>query len=131
VDRKSLEDLATEFRIGLFETALALGRDDISLMAELAELYTRAGRVREGLALDEALVAREPDNPIFRYNLACSLALVGRVDRAFDELDRAVGSGFDDTKLLLEDRDLDRLRADPRWRRLVERLAQDGETGER
>ncbi|MBN2490220.1 MAG: hypothetical protein JXQ29_05170 [Planctomycetes bacterium] len=131
MDRKSLEDLATEFRIGLFETALALGRDDISLMAELAELYTRAGRVREGLALDEALVAREPDNPIFRYNLACSLALVGRVDRAFDELDRAVGSGFDDTKLLLEDRDLDRLRADPRWRRLVERLAQDGEAGER
>jgi tetratricopeptide (TPR) repeat protein len=125
VDRKSLDDLAIEFQIGLFETALSLGRDDLSLVAELAELYTRSGRYRDGLALDERLVGREPANPIFRYNLACSLALVGDVDRAFEELERALGLGFKDVKLMLEDRDLDRLRADPRWARFEERLSED------
>ena len=125
MDRKSLDDLAIEFQIGLFETALSLGRDDLSLVAELAELYTRAGRYRDGLVLDEKLVRREPENPIFRYNLACSLSLVGEVDRAFEELEQALGLGFKDVKLLLEDRDLDRLRTDPRWARFEERLAED------
>jgi predicted Zn-dependent protease len=122
LDRKSFDDIAVEFQIRLYETALALGRDDVPLVAELAELYTRAGQYADGLALDEDLVSREPENPIFHYNLACSLSLVGDAGRAFQALEEALNLGFRDYKLLLEDRDLENLRADPRWAKLLERI---------
>jgi len=122
LDRKSFDDIAVEFQIGLYETALALGRDEVPIVAELAELYTRTGQYADGLALDEKLVRREPDNPIFRYNLACSLSLVGDARRAFAALDEALDLGFRDFKLLLEDRDLENLRSDSRWTKLLARI---------
>lgn len=122
---RSLDDLAVEFQIGLFETAVGLGRDDLALLAELAELYTRAGEYEKGLDLDHVLVNREPANPIFRYNLACSLSLLGHLDDAFSALGESLDHGFGDIKLLLEDRDLENLRPDARWTALVSRLAQD------
>jgi thioredoxin-like negative regulator of GroEL len=82
----------------------------------------------DGLAADRRLVDLLPKDPRVRYNLACSCALVGRVDEALDALAQACELGFDDLTLLQRDRDLDRLRADPRYqeieRELVRRLAQ-------
>ena len=86
MSRSTFDDLAVEFQIGLFETAVKLGRDDLALLADLAELYTRAGEYQKGLDLDNLLVDREPAKPIFRYNLACSLSLLGHVDAAFEAL---------------------------------------------
>ena len=125
MSRSSFDDLAVEFQIGLFETAVRLGRDDLALLAELAELYTRTGDFRKGLDLDHVLVDREPGNPIFRYNLACSLSLLGHIDDAFAALGESLDHGFGDIKLLLEDRDLENLRADVRWSAIVSRIAQD------
>lgn len=124
MDRKSFDDIAVEFQIRLYETALQLGRDEVPIVAELAELYTRAGQYQDGLALDEDLVRREPENPIFRYNLACSLALVGDAGRAFEALEEALNLGFRDFKLMLEDRDLENLRSDARWTKLLARIGE-------
>lgn len=125
MSRSSFDDLAVEFQIGLFETAVRLGRDDLALLADLAELYTRTGDYQKGLDLDHVLVDREPGNPIFRYNLACSLSLLGHIDDAFAALGESLDRGFGDIKLLLEDRDLENLRADVRWSAIVSRIAQD------
>lgn len=125
MSRSSFDDLAVEFQIGLFETAVRLGRDDLALLADLAELYTRTGDYQKGLDLDHVLVDREPGNPIFRYNLACSLSLLGHIDDAFTALGESLDRGFGDIKLLLEDRDLENLRADVRWSAIVSRIAQD------
>jgi tetratricopeptide (TPR) repeat protein len=124
LDRKSFDDIAVEFQIRLYETALQLGRDEVQIVAELAELYTKAGQYEDGLALDENLVRREPENPIFRYNLACSLALVGDAGRAFEALEAALNLGFRDFKLMLEDRDLESLRSDARWTKLLARIGE-------
>ena len=130
MDRQSLDDIAAEFQIKLYETALALGRESLSLTVELAELYTQVGRYQDGLILDRSLVEREPDNPVFHYNLACSLSLVGQTDPAFLVLDQAIELGFRDFKLLLEDRDLKNLHADPRWKQLVSRITRGTNPGE-
>jgi tetratricopeptide (TPR) repeat protein len=130
VDRQSLDDIAAEFQIKLYETALALGRESLSLTVELAELYTQVGRYQDGLILDRNLVERDPDNPVFHYNLACSLSLVGQTDPAFLVLDQAIELGFRDFKLLLEDRDLKNLHADPRWKQLVSRITRGTNPGE-
>lgn len=119
--RRALEDLALTFELRLLETASGHGDDRTEILAELAQLYSRLGRPDRSLPLDERLVRREPQNPVHHYNLACSLALLGRPDPAFAALRRALELGFDDLKLLLEDRDLQSLRRDPRWEEILRR----------
>jgi len=118
-----LEEIAREFRISLYETAISLGRDSTGILAELAQAYAEAGRHAEGRAVDERLIARDPANPTFQYNLACSAAMLGDPDAAFEALKRALVSGFGDVKLLLEDRDLESLRSDSRWAEILTLIA--------
>jgi tetratricopeptide (TPR) repeat protein len=60
-------------------------------------------------------------NPIAMYDLACSYALANDKEKAFEWLDRAVQSGFDQSQQLQSDADLESLRADPRFKALVAR----------
>jgi len=54
------------------------------------------------------------------YNTACAYALSGEKDRALDYLKQALEAGFDDSRLLEKDTDLDSVRSDPRFRDLAE-----------
>ena len=58
-------------------------------------------------------VAIFPRDAVWRYNLACSLARLGRVDEARDALALAAGLGFADPDGLAGDNDLAILRRDP------------------
>ena len=59
---------------------------------------------------------------IATYNLACAYALSGRTDEAFDALEEARAVGFDLKSQITSDGDLDSLRDDPRFQRLVAEL---------
>jgi len=59
------------------------------------------------------------------YNLACALVLTGRPDEALGALERAVNAGFTDARLLKTDSDLASIRNDPRFARLVEKVAKE------
>jgi hypothetical protein len=104
--------------------ALALGRDPgrLEALAELAQVLTRLGRLREGLRADLALARACPLDPTVFYNLACSLSLLGRPRAALSALERAIENGYDDLEHLLADRDLEALRGLPAFEALVERL---------
>jgi tetratricopeptide (TPR) repeat protein len=86
----------------------------------IADAYRRAGRLEEGRATIEKLVADSPDYWATSYNAACWEALAGDADAAFaylqraQELDRAEVGPY-----LLEDGDLDPLRDDPRFGELL------------
>jgi beta-lactamase regulating signal transducer with metallopeptidase domain len=54
------------------------------------------------------------------YNAACALALGGETSAALHELERAVEAGFDEPKLLRTDSDLESIRTDRRFARIVE-----------
>lgn len=54
------------------------------------------------------------------YNIACGHALLGHRDEALKWLARAMDNGFDEQDLLGTDTDLDSLRDDRRFRKLVE-----------
>jgi hypothetical protein len=69
--------------------------------------------------MDLRLVRIEPDNPTFTYNLACSYSLLKDVDRSLDALERAIDLGFDDRKQIQSDPDLDNVRSDPRFHKIV------------
>lgn len=95
-----------------------------------ANHFTELGYFADGLRLDERLAQLKPNDPGVLYNLSCSLALTGNVDRALYELTNAVRRGYHDFHHMSVDRDLSILRGDPRFREVL-KLAErkGGETG--
>jgi len=84
-----------------------------------ANNLTLKGRYAEGLQYDKRLVQMRPIDPLAHYNLACSYALLKRPDNAIKTLRRAVELGYRDFRYMREDRDLDSIRQDPRFRQLL------------
>lgn len=57
--------------------------------------------------------------PVTAYNIACAYSVAGRADEAFLWLEKARAAGFDLGHRLEKDSDLDGLRDDPRYERLL------------
>jgi len=88
----------------------------------LGDHYTQRGRFSEGLHVDERLARLEPQNPLVFYNLACSYSLTDQFDRAVFALDRAIELGYRDFKWLVKDPDLKKLRAQPAFGEIKEKV---------
>jgi tetratricopeptide (TPR) repeat protein len=71
------------------------------------------------LQIDRRLVQLRPTDALAHYNLACSYALLKKVDSAIKALRKAIELGYRDFRYMREDRDLDALRRDPRFRQLL------------
>ncbi|MEI6210980.1 MAG: hypothetical protein WCR06_05075 [bacterium] len=66
-------------------------------------------------------VALLPENPVWRYNLACTLALQNQPAEALQALDEAITLGFRDEAMIAADEDLIRLRQQPTFQGLLDR----------
>ena len=64
-----------------------------------------------------------PDDDAILYNSGCALALLGKEKRALDALERAIDAGLAGGDWVPQDPDWERLRDHPRFKALVERLA--------
>ena len=107
------------FDIRFLEDLLARTGEDTDILAHLGQLYTKAGRHRDALAVDRRFVALRPRDPLALYNLACSYALLKHLTRAFAALKKAIELGYRDFDYMQLDTDLENLRKDPRWNDLV------------
>ena len=95
---------------------------DVDVLEALGDLYTRAGRYEDGLAVDRKLVEMEPDDMTIWYNLGCSLALLKQRDAALKALQRAVELGYSDHEWMRRDTDLQSLRDDKDFNRLLKNI---------
>ncbi len=99
----------------------------------LADVLSNQGE--HGLALDAELRLSElvPDDEVVRYNIACSYALTGHREEAFQSLRKAIQLGYKNLKHLRNDRDLAVLKSDSRYQALVRGLESElrAATGER
>jgi tetratricopeptide (TPR) repeat protein len=120
--RATLDGLARAFEIEMAEAWDRLHPDDVDNLRWLAYAYTEERRYDDALAADLRRVAAAPARPEPQYDLACSYALLGRRDDAFESLERAIALGFRDADLLESDDDLESLHDDPRWSPLRARL---------
>jgi tetratricopeptide (TPR) repeat protein len=108
-----------EFEIGFFEAVLRRDRNYANVVEILGGLYTRQGRISDGLKMDRRLVKLQPENATARYNLACSLALLKRRTDALAELRRAVQLGYRDFDWMQQDPDLETIKHHPGFQRLL------------
>jgi len=113
-----------DFEIQFFEGVLKHNPADTDVIELLGGLYTKQGRIDEGLRMDRRLVRLAPNNPTAHYNLACSLALKRRKADAVRALRRAVEAGYIDLKWLREDPDLASLRSYPAFLEIEADIAQ-------
>ena len=88
----------------------------------LGGLYTRQGRIADGLKMDRKLVRLRPDNATAHYNLACSLALSRRRTDALRSLEHAIALGYDDYDWMQQDPDLEELKDHPAFQKLLAKL---------
>lgn len=115
-----------DFDVGVLELVCAQRPDDLRALVALGQAYSRLGRHRQGLEVDRRLVAAQPHEPVFRYNLACSLTLTGDLDGACAELLAAIDQGYRDFAHMEADADLAGLRNNPRFGLIQDAIAAAG-----
>lgn len=108
-----------EFEIRFFESVLRRDSTYADVIEILGGLYTRQGRVADGLRMDRKLVKLQPRNATAHYNLACSLALSKRKTDALRELRQAVELGYRDFDWMQQDPDLEALKHHPGFQALL------------
>lgn len=111
-----------DFEIRFYESVLRRNPRYTTVVELLGGLYTRTGRISEGLKMDRRLVKLQPDNSTAHYNLACSLALLKRKSEALRELQQAVSLGYHDFDWMQQDPDLDGLKPHPDFQALLASL---------
>ena len=108
-----------DFELEFFGKILAALPDFADALRVQACNLTMKGRLQDGLAVDEKLVTVRPTDPTAHYNLACRYALLKQRDQAITTLRKAVELGYRDFEFMQEDHDLDSIRKDPRFRKLL------------
>ena len=111
-----------EFEMRFFESVLRRDSTYTEVIEILGGLYTRHGRISDGLKMDRKLVRLQPANATAHYNLACSLALLRRKDDALRSLQQAIALGYRDYDWMLQDPDLEELKTHPDFLPLLEQL---------
>jgi tetratricopeptide (TPR) repeat protein len=117
------------FEIGFYEAVLRRDPGYTDVIEILGGLYTKTGRIAEGLKMDRRLVKLQPDNATAHYNLACSLALCRRKAAALNSLKQAVQHGYRDFGWMSQDPDLDVLKRHPEFLALLEQLKKEKASG--
>src|SRR5277367_6412310 len=110
------------FDVDFFETVLRHDAQCVEAVEILGGLYTKLGRIADGLRMDRKLVRLQPANPTAHYNLACSLALSKRNTDALRSLRHAVHLGYQDFDWMTHDPDLQGLKRSPGFGALVAQL---------
>lgn len=110
------------FEIAFYEGVHRRCPNYVEVVELLGGLYTKTGRIADGLRMDRKLVRLQPENATAHYNLACSLALCRRRLDALASLRQAVALGYKDYDWMEQDPDLESLKADPQFQAILREL---------
>jgi hypothetical protein len=108
-----------DFELEFFAGVLQRSPGYVDVLRLMSKLLTLKGRYADGLQVDRRLVQLCASDPLAHYNLACRYARLRRPDQCLKTLRRAVELGYRDFRYMREDRDLDSVRQDPRFRQLL------------
>jgi tetratricopeptide (TPR) repeat protein len=113
------EQTQLDFELGFFTRILELSDSYVDVLRAHGNNLTLKGRISDGLDIDRRLIQLRPTDPLAHYNLACSYSLLKKPELALKTLRKAVELGYRDFRYMREDRDLDAIRHDPRFRQLI------------
>ena len=112
-------DFDTEF----FANVLRKNPDSTDALRIEGELLSHRGQHRAALAIDRRLAQLCPGDCVVHYNLACSLALLGKHAAAIKELRRAFRYGYSDLDYMQQDPDLSSIRRNSGYQAIVDEFS--------
>lgn len=115
------EDL--DFEISFFERLLEKNPNFVHALAALGDNYTKTGRYKDGLKIDQRLVKLKPVDSFVYYNLACSYSLLKMTEPCLKALRKAIVLGYRDFAFMQKDPDLEFIRKSLRFKQLLFRYS--------
>ncbi len=114
-----------EFELTFFAGILERHPNYVEVLRSQAKLLASLKRHQEGTEIDRRLTRLRPSDPLTHYNLACSCSLTGQFTEALESLRKSLELGYRDLDFIRADRDLDPLREDPRFNKLLAEYADE------
>jgi Flp pilus assembly protein TadD len=108
-----------DFELAFFGGVLTGVPDFADVLRAHAMNLTTKGLTKEGLLAEQRLVELRPADADAHYNLACRYASLKQPDLALRTLRTAVELGYRDFRGMVQDRQLESVRKDPRFRALL------------
>lgn len=109
------------------EHHLQLHPDDVRAVYMKAGSLCGLGEKALALEWSERALSMDPEEASVLYNVACNYALLNETDRAIDCLEKAFHKGFGHKEWMEHDPDFSSVRANPRFKALMQSL--DGKRG--
>lgn len=106
--------------IPVFARRLELNPNDHFLRSNLVSFYIRIGRMDEAKEIVNSLVTDPTTDSMILYNITCQYVQLGEYEAAMDTLKKAFHKGFQNTKLIQTDTDLDPLREREDFKQLLQ-----------
>lgn len=116
----SQEDL--DYEISFYERLIEHNPNFVNALIALGDAYTKKGRCKDGLKIDQRLVKLRPDDPTVCYNLACSYSLLKMANSCLKAIKQAIHLGYRDFAYMQKDPDLEFIRGDPRYKKLIQEI---------
>lgn len=97
------------------------GTGSAIIYAKLGQIQYANGNIRETIETYEKLITLKNayPKPSYLYTLACLYVKINDADKAIETITKAIAHGYDDRQQLEKDPQLDRLRADKRFNKLL------------
>jgi len=108
--------------IEMAEHHLAAHPDDARAMYMAANGMAALGMASQARTLVGRALGLRPDEPMLLYNVGCIYSMLGDLDPALDALERAATGGLRQRGWYEHDNNLDPLRKEPRFKKLVASL---------
>lgn len=121
--RDELAREADTAALDLIERHVALNPDDHRSLYMGSAMLAALGRREQAIEWAEAALRARENDPQTLYNVGCTYAVLGDTERALDLLESSCDNGWYDRQWLEHDSDLAILRSNPRFERLLERMA--------
>lgn len=120
-DSQSSEQEQADFEVEFYGRILARNSNNIDVIRRLVEHLSRRGDYVGALPLYQKLVGLRSQDCIARYNLACTLSMLGDLDAAILALEAAFEIGYSDIPHLESDTDMEPLRQLAGYARILEK----------
>lgn len=119
-EERSLD--AAHRAVEIAEQVLELQPDETRALYLTATPLIRIGREEDARKWVERALFIEPDDPSLLYNVACFYAQAGEIEKALDCLEMADLASMANVSWIENDADLDPLRDEPRFKRILESI---------
>ena len=117
-----IDEIEAKEAIESYKQAIRLDPDHKSAHSSLGAAYIESGKYEEAIESCKQAISIDPDYADAHYNLACSYSLLGDVNKALESLGRSIDLGFDDIKHIENDSDLNGLRDEAGYKKLINKL---------